>query len=78
VHRSRNQSECVKPQPFAVTVYEKASGAFYVLLPGRFINFRECKPGDMRQVVMDQMVDIVEDQLGGAQSLIGRDLVAHC
>jgi len=61
VHRGRNQSECVKPQPFTVTVYEKASRAFYVLLAGRFIDAPECKPRDMWQVVVNQMIVIVEE-----------------
>jgi hypothetical protein len=74
VHRMRDWSKRIKPQPLAVTLYQKASRAIDVLLAGRFIDSPECKPRHMRKVVMNRMIVIVQNQLRIAQSLSGWDL----
>jgi hypothetical protein len=72
-HRMRNRSECVKFHPFAVTLDQKASGPFNILLAGRLIDSPQRKPRHMRQVMMNQMIVVVQNQLRIAQSLSGWD-----
>jgi hypothetical protein len=71
-----NRSERVEPQPFAVTLYQKAPRAFYVLLAGGFVDLSERKPRHLRQIVMNGMVVVVQDQLMGERNLTGRDWAA--
>lgn len=40
VHRMHNLSECIKPYPFAITLYQKTCRTLRVLLAGRFIDVR--------------------------------------
>ena len=63
----------IKPQPLAVTLYQKASRAIDVLLAGRFIDSPECKPRHMRKVVMNCMIVIVQEQ----QAPVPRGFIEH-
>src|ERR1700758_4324545 len=61
-HRMRHRSESISPEPFAVTLDQKASGAFNILLAGRLIDLPKRKPRHMRQVMMNQMIVVVQEQ----------------
>jgi hypothetical protein len=71
-YRMRHRGESITPDPFAVTRYEKASRAFYVLLSGGLIDHPKREPRHLRQVMMNQMIVIVQEQLTIIQSLTRR------
>jgi hypothetical protein len=67
-----HRSESIAFDPLAVTFDKKASGSLNVLLPRGSINLPKCKPRQLRQIVMNEMVVVVQDQLVIARGLSGR------
>jgi hypothetical protein len=69
-------SEQIAPQPFAITLDQKASRALYIFLPGRFINFPKRKPRHLRQIMMNEVIVVVQNQFRVVESYAGRGSMA--